>query len=131
MPTDTKNFSLWVNQKTELEQNLSRLNFREREVWSCYWGCNIGYELDGKSDFLRPILIIKKVSPETFLAVPLTSRLKDGSWYHKSNVEGKEGRFVLPQIRMVDAKRLKYFISRLNETDFKSVRQAFIKFIIS
>lgn len=46
-------------------------------------GKNVGYEEDGKTDFLRPVLVLKKVG-NLFFTVALTSRGKvDSYFYHK------------------------------------------------
>ena len=67
-----KNFLGWFQLKPELDKQNERLAFREREIWYAYFGTNIGFEIDGKEEFLRPCLIVKKISKETFYAIPLT-----------------------------------------------------------
>lgn len=91
---------------------------------------NIGFEIDGKKhEHLRPVVIFKKLSNQTALVIPLTSKLKDGSWYSPSFVNNQEGRFCLNQIRMIDAKRLSYRIERLGEPDFNKLLDDFNNFI--
>jgi PemK-like, MazF-like toxin of type II toxin-antitoxin system len=123
-----KNFLDWFKLKPKLEQIEPRLAFREREIWYVYFGTNIGFELDGKSDFLRPCLIIKKISKQTFYAIPLTSKPKTGSWYYPSFVQNKEGRYIFSQMKLVDAKRLKYFVETINEDEFIKIKTKFLEF---
>ena len=127
--TFIRNFLDWFSLKPKLNDDpKKRLRFKEREVWCAHFGANIGFEIDGKANYLRPCLIIKKINNETFFAIPLTSKLKDGSWYHPSLIKSKEGRYIFSQMRVLDAKRLSYFVETINEDDFTSVKTKFIEF---
>ena len=55
-------FDKWCNLKRKLDLATPSLLVlpKEKEVWMCNLGRNIGYEENGKgSDFLRPVLILK------------------------------------------------------------------------
>jgi PemK-like, MazF-like toxin of type II toxin-antitoxin system len=123
-----KNFLDWFTLKPKLEDKFERLKFKEREIWYLHFGANIGFEIDGKAEYLRPCLIIKKISNETFFAIPLTSKLKNGSWYHPSLIKGKEGRYIFSQMRILDAKRLNYFVETINKEEFENIKVKFIEF---
>ncbi len=125
-----KNFLQWFQIKPRINTEKQRPLFQEREVWMCHFGTNIGFELDGKSiESLRPVIVFKKLSHETLLVVPLSSHQKNGSWYSPSFVKKREGRYCLNQIRMIDAKRLKYWIERIDDRDFKNLQVDFIRFL--
>ena len=70
-----KDFDSWNIQKKKLHSSdTSRKHYHEREIWWCSLGANVGYEHDGTgSTYQRPILILKGLSAETCIAVPLTS----------------------------------------------------------
>ncbi len=123
-----KKFKDWLFFKEKIDKTQKRLQFKEGEIWFVKWGVNIGFEIDGKKEFLRPCLIIKKLSNETFYAIPLTSKLKNGSWYYKSVVNNKEGRFIFSQMRSLDAKRLQYEVGVLSKAEFLKVKKSFISF---
>lgn len=123
-----KNFLEWFSLKPKLDNKKRRLRFKEREIWYIYFGTNIGFEIDGKKDCLRPCLIIKKLSNETLYALPLTSKIKNGSWYYPSFMNQKEGRYIFSQMKIIDAKRLKYFVETVNEKEFLKIKENFIKF---
>jgi PemK-like, MazF-like toxin of type II toxin-antitoxin system len=130
MPEFIKNFVDWFKFKTKLESNKQRPLFNEREVWMAHTGVNIGFEQDGKgSSFLRPVLILKKLTSNNFIGIPLSTSLKNGSWYSKSFIKGKEGRYLLNQVRLFDAKRLAYLEERIDEKEFKKVKSDFITLI--
>jgi mRNA-degrading endonuclease toxin of MazEF toxin-antitoxin module len=121
-----KNFSQWFTLKPELDENKVRPLFQEREIWMAHIGSNIRFEIDGKSvESLRPIVVFKKLSKNTMMIIPLTTSLKSGTWYSQSNIKGVEGRYCLNQIRMIDAKRLKYRIERINQDDFEKLKSDF------
>ena len=126
----TKNFKEWFSLNPKLEKLENRPLFQTREIWNCHWGCNIGLEIDEKNEkFIRPVLILKKLTHNTFLGVPLTIKLKNGTWYVKSTVQNKEGRYIVSQIRMIDSKRLYNKIERIPEKEFNRVKSTFINFI--
>jgi hypothetical protein len=125
-----KNFFDWFKLKPKLHENKKRPLFQEREIWMCSFGANIGFELDGKQiDLLRPVIVFKKLSKNTLLAIPLSSHQKNGSWYSPSFVKNREGRYCLNQIRMIDSKRLKYWMERIDENNFLKLKNDFDIFL--
>lgn len=120
----------WVLLTTKLNQKASVPNFSVREVWNCYWGINIGFEINGKTkEFTRPVLILKKLSRYTFVGIPLTSKLHDGPGFLPSKVNGREGRFVLNQIRVLDARRLINRKERVHYATYLGVQDALKTFL--
>ncbi len=132
MSTSTffKNFTNWFELKPELDNLPQRPLFQEREVWNCHLGVNVGFELDGKNDkFIKPILVLKKLTHNTFLGIPLTSKLINGSWYVKSTVQKKEDRYIISQIKMIDFKRLYNKVERIPDEEFHTMKSRFINFM--
>ena len=102
-----KDFDIWNIQKKNTHQSHGRPMFSEREIWWCSLGVNVGDEQDGKgTSFSRPVLVLKKFNRNIFVGVPLSTQLKDKSYYHRINFKGKEQSVILSQIRLLDAKRL-------------------------
>jgi mRNA interferase MazF len=101
------------------------LYYYPREVWWCALGVNIGSEEDGTGiNFDRPVLILKKLSPDTCLVVPLTTSKHE----HKlrplvGSVDGKIARALLTQVRVVDTKRLLRKIDTINKDTFSEIRK--------
>ena len=86
-------------------------------------GQNVGYETFGKGEeFLRPVLVYKKLSKETFIGIPLTSKQKEGSYYFSFNFKGKKSIAMFNQIRVFDIRRKKAFNSRISEDTFLQLK---------
>jgi mRNA interferase MazF len=103
--------------------------FKEGEIWWCGIGLNIGREIFGKgTHFIRPVIVLKKLNKDSFLAIPLTTKLKSGSWYVPISYGGAERRAILSQIRVFDAKRLSEKMGTLSMDNFKIVKDAFLMF---
>jgi mRNA interferase MazF len=117
----------WLKVKTVLiDAPQKNCFFKEREVWWCSIGLNIGDEEFGKGTrFTRPVLIFKKFSSNSFLGLPLTSALKEGNWYASSVILGKKGSIMLNQARIFDGRRLMSRVATISEEEFETVRTKF------
>jgi mRNA interferase MazF len=130
LPRFIKNFGNWFKLKPKLNELKQVPHFSDREIWNCHLGVNIGFEIDGKkSSFLRPVLVLKKLSAQTFIGIPLTTKLKEGSWYYPSFVNEKEGRYIFSQIRTIDSKRLFNRIERIDTIEFKKIKAGLLDFL--
>jgi len=70
-----KDFDRWNQKKKKLNVDIEPLYFREGEIWWAHLGVNIGYEIDGKkTNFARPVIVLRKYNKYSFLALPLTTR---------------------------------------------------------
>jgi mRNA interferase MazF len=106
--------------------------FKEGEIWWCSIGMNIGREVFGKGkDFARPVFVFKKLDRDSFLAIPLTTQQKSGSWYVPIFYNGVESRAILSQIRILDKKRLIKQIGTLSYKNSRYIKERFIKFYSS
>lgn len=118
-----KTYRIWHKIKTWLHNENPRVFFHESEVWFSYLGENIGFEQDGKGkEFLRPVVVIRKFNKQVFWGVPLTSKIKFGPYYY--NVEfgaDRNNSAILSQLRLIDAKRLKYKIGTLPSAQFQGL----------
>ncbi len=77
------NFKKWFELKMKLWHHESRVVFKQRELWWCSVGINLGEEIYGKGEkFTRPVLIFKKFTSNSFMALPLTTKEKKevGMW---------------------------------------------------
>ena len=124
---EEKRFDDWIELKEKLHNNAKGPKIKEREVWWCSFGENVGVEINGKSArFTRPVLIFKKFSKFGFLGIPLTSQKHEGSWYAKFDFLNKTQYAALCQIRVMSVSRLHKKLGEVPQTDFETVKTAFL-----
>ena len=76
-----KNFDKWNNVKKRLEDK-EIISYKQGEIYFMSVGQNVGYEVYGKQElFLRPVLVYRKLSKQTFIGIPLSSKEKIGSYF--------------------------------------------------
>jgi len=63
-----------------------------------------------------------KLSKETFIGIPLTSKQKEGSYYFSFNFKGKISIAMFNQMRVFDIRRKKAFNSRISEDTFLQLK---------
>lgn len=119
-------YNNWNLKKQDLQFGTSTdtLFFNEAEIWWCSLGINIGAESFGKGDnFYRPILIIKKLSNDLCVALPITSKRKVGTWFYNMNFQDKTQCVMLYQIRVIHKKRLYLKIGQIENTILSLVKE--------
>ncbi len=122
----------WHEIKSKINSlDSSNFYFRERDIWWCYYGANIGYEQNGKDKlFLRPVLIFKKLSRHTCLAIPLSTQIKNGNHYFFLLSETNSIRTAtLSQIKMIDVRRLRDKIDTISKIEFQLIKEKVIDLI--
>lgn len=121
-----KDFDTWNEVKKNIDILEINKNFSDREVWFIKMGINVGYEQDGKGEeYLRPVLILKKFNKTIFLGIPLSKqeKKKDLPFYQSFEFKGKNSTAILSQIRLYDAKRLKFRYGKLSQHDFLETKK--------
>ncbi len=116
----------WNNLKKIIQEKKKRLFFKNGEVWWAYLGKNIGSEQDGKNTtFTRPIVIIKKFNNHLFWAIPLTTQVKNNKYHCKISfgTPEKESYAMISQLRLMDGKRLKNKLGRINSFHAKNLKE--------
>lgn len=105
-------FDVWNIIKKETEERDVLLGFKVREVWFIRMGKNIGFEQDGRGgEFLRPVLVFKRFNKQLFWGIPLTGKKREGAYYYSlPAMRGRNNTLILSQLRLFDAKRLRYKI---------------------
>lgn len=122
----------WCKVKIFLTARPSMVLFKDGELWWCRVGMNIGVEIYGKGkQFIRPVLVFKKLNEESFIGIPLTSQHKEGSWFTPVHCGGIEAIVILAQVRTLDSHRLAHRIETLSDSEFLRIRQALLSFLAS
>lgn len=124
-----KEFDHWNGKKKNLHlrSGTEHLYFRERDVWWCSLGVNVGFEQDGKGEsYQRPVLVLRKFNKHVMLVLPLTTRNKPDNKYYISfsGSDGIERSAVISQIRLVDIRRLNEHMFLLDEASFMKIKKA-------
>ncbi len=127
-----KKFDKWNSLKKKLDEKDQVWSFREKEIWWCSLGVNVGCEEDGKGKkFLRPVYVLNKVNSNRFIGIPITSTLKHDhlhvAFYFKYNLSTA----LLSQIRMLDRKRLVKKMGRTSDYLHNKMKKATADFISS
>ena len=119
----TNDFSRWHQLKEKLHSAHRAPTFKEREIWWCSIGLNIGHEENGKNEhFNRPILVLRKFNKHLFWGIPLSTKIKDTPHYHKITFRGREQCVMLTHLRLYDSKRLTHKMGQLPGHEFQPVQ---------
>lgn len=124
-------FDSWNNEKKQIQIKSLPKNFyiNKREVWFVKMGINLGFEENGKDQFLRPVLVLKKVG-NLFFTVALTSKGKENNFYHKfDHIELHNPKYqdssyaILSQVKVMDKKRFFENIGTVPQDEFEMIKQ--------
>jgi len=120
-----KQYDKWNEVKKDTESVQNHFTFKVREIYWLKVGQNIGYEVYGKGeDFLRPVLISRKFSKDSFLGIPLTSAIKDDMFHFKflATNKTKSNYAMLSQIKLFSTKRIKSKFGKISTNDFEDLK---------
>ncbi len=127
MSIDLKNYDDWNRVKKSTNTDKRKLGIKPREIFWAKIGQNIGSEEYGKDkNFARPVIIIRQLTADLFIGIPLTSTLKNDSYFHtfkyinRQNGEVKNSAMIL-QFRVFSIKRLMNKAGVVNKTDFEII----------
>lgn len=119
----SKDFDKWNGLKKHIDFQNHIPFFKEREIWWCSIGVNVGHEQNGKNEkFNRPVLIIKKFNTRLFWGVPLTTQIKDNRHYYQFNFKGQKQCAMLTQMRLWDANRITAKMGRIGQKKFNRIK---------
>jgi len=120
-----KSYDDWNTIKKGLSNKDKNLIFKAREIFWIKVGKNVGFETDGKGkNFLRPVLIIRKFSKDSFLGIPLTTSIKNDMFHYEFTIGSnqKVNYANLSQIKLFDAKRLDHKLGIIDIEDFNKLK---------
>ncbi|MBQ6375457.1 type II toxin-antitoxin system PemK/MazF family toxin [Candidatus Saccharibacteria bacterium] len=125
-----KDFKGWIKVKEKTHYGKSQRSFKTGDIWWCKIGENVGSEICGKGkDFLRPVLVIKKLSKENFIGVPLTSKRHVGTWYVPFVFKDITEYAVISQIENISAYRLTYKMGMVPNLDLRAIIDGLIDLV--
>jgi len=122
-----QDFDNWNELKKKINSR-NPIYVSKRDIWFCSVGLNVGSEQSGKHElFERPVLVIKKVSANTFIGVPLTSNKKKGSWYVE--IESTQSSAIISQVKLFDTRRLARKINVISVEEFEIIKNKLKNYI--
>ena len=125
-----KNFDKWNEKKKYLDTARRKLLFKEGEIWWCSIGVNVGEEVYGKGEhFRRPVVVLRKLSQNSCIVMPTTTKEHDGSWYHRLNIKNKNRWIMMNQIRLISTNRLWVRESTLSQEEFEGLKKSVAKLL--
>ena len=120
-----KDFDNWIIKKKHINARSEQPFFREREIWWCSLGCNIGSEEDGKNtEFERPVVVFRMFGKDILWIIPLTTQLgrPDSRLTYTFVCGGLWQTADISQIRLVSSKRLLRYMELISFEDFQVIR---------
>lgn len=122
--TEEKRFDEWNIEKQRLHNFGRQPAIKNGEIWWCSMGENVGVEINGKgAAFMRPVLVVRKLSEASFVGLPLTSQLHEGTWYGYFRFKGKDEYAVLAQIRTFSVKRLYRKMGSIDDIELYNIQK--------
>ena len=125
-----KNFDEWNTLKKRVDDRNRKVYVKEREIWWCTLGLNVGAEIDGKNQiFERPVLILKAMSVEAALILPLTTKCPSPKDHVKLIAPKMSSYVKLSQAKVVSVKRFSRKIDIVPKENFLVIKGTFIRYI--
>lgn len=121
-----KEFDKWNELAKKVQQRQPPSFFRERDIWWCSIGVNIGSEENGKNEYFeRPVLILKVFNHEAIRIAPLTSKIKNSFHHFVITHNLNKSSVILSQIKTLSTRRLTRKIGVLNGKQFGLLLESF------
>ena len=120
-----KDFDKWNEKKKDIDDIVSKIYFNQWDIWWCSLWRNIKSESFGKwENFRRPILVLKKLSSDSCIAIPLSTKIKTWTWFTQYDLHGTKYTALLYQIRMIHKNRFWKKVGQLDEADFENIKKS-------
>ena len=120
-------YDKWNSVKKKTQNNNRKLGIKPRDIFWAKIGQNVGSEEYGKDkNFARPVIVIRKLTHDLFIGIPLTSTIKDNDYFYsftynnKSNGITKNSAMIL-QVRTFSIKRLMNKTGVVSKVDYNRI----------
>ena len=124
-------FDNWNEVKKTTNNEKVLVGFKQRDIFNVKIGKNIGFEQNGKGkDFVRPVLIYKKLSKDMFIGIPLTKTTRNGSFFYSFIFTNDiVSTAILAQIKLYSSKRLLNKVGKIDNDNFQQLKKKLIKLL--
>jgi len=116
-------FDKWNEIKKITHLKNKKVFIKEGNIYLVIVGQNIGSEVYGKGKFfLRPVLVLKKLTSTTFLGIPLTTKEKNSKFYFPFKYKDTQSYAMLNQIKTFDVKKIFKYHGMMKRRDFAKLK---------
>jgi mRNA interferase MazF len=121
----------WNQIKKETSKENILVGFKTRDIFNVKIGHNIGYEQNGKGkDFVRPVVVYKKLTKDMFIGIPLTTTIREGNFFYSFEfIPNKRSVAILSQAKLFSSKRLLNKIGVIKITDFEELKEKYFELL--
>ncbi len=118
------NFEKWNKLKQKLHESDKKFYFKEWEIWWISLWQNIWTESFWKwENFRRPILVLKKLSWNSLICIPFSSKKKKWTWFVDCTLHNIKRTALLYQIKMIHTNRFERRIWQIDDDDFIEIKK--------
>ena len=120
-------FDKWNEVKKSTQQKKRKLGMKPREIFWVKIGQNLGSEEYGKGkDFARPVIIVRRLTSDLFIGIPITTTIKNNDYFHSFIYTNKsrgivENSAMILQVKTFSIKRVLSKIGTVNKDDFEKI----------
>ena len=119
-----KDFDSWNKLKKQLDKIESNNYIKE---WDIFW-CSIWLNIKSESlwkweKFRRPVLVLKKLSYENYIIIPLSTKIKTWTWFKNYTIDWIEYTALLYQVKMMNIKRFYVRKSHMDYSNFLEIKK--------
>ena len=124
-------FDNWNEVKKSTNNEKVLVGFKQRDIFNVKIGKNIGFEQNGKGkDFVRPVLIYKKLSKDMFIGIPLTKTTRSGSFFYSFIFTNDIiSTAILAQVKLYSSKRLLNKVGKIDNDNFQKLKKKLIELL--
>lgn len=121
----SNSFNNWCKLKQIINnKNTENIFFKEADIWRSSLWQNIKTESNWKwENYRRPILVLKKLSSDNLICIPLSTKIKKWTWFYQYNLHWEKYTALLYQIKMIHKNRLRLKIWQIDEKDFLEIKK--------
>lgn len=120
-------YDKWNEVKKDTQQKKRKLGMKSREIFWVKIGHNLGSEEYGKGkDFARPVIIVRRLTSDLFIGIPITTTIKNNDYFHSFTYTNKsrgtvENTAMILQVKTFSIKRVLSKIGVVNKDDFDKI----------
>lgn len=120
-------YDKWNEVKKDTQKKKRKLGMKSREIFWVKLGQNLGSEEYGKGkDFARPVIIVRRLTRDLFIGIPITTTIKNNDYFHSFTYMNKsrgmvENSAMILQVKTFSIKRVLSKVGIVDKEDFDKI----------